>query len=173
MLRALLVDDVVLFRSQAQELISQEGFQISAVGLLVVARALFVFLLLLLVLVDLQLPDGEGLDLAKEIPRTSFTKVVLITGHASVASAVDAVRSNVWDYLTKPLDMDSLRLLLMRFKLDEAHQDMPVVLDAKGNSASFGPLVGGSPAMRELYKVIEKVAPTVVMVLIQGESGTG
>lgn len=173
MLRVLLVDDDVLFRSQAQELISQEGFQISAVGSLEEARAQLDHMKPHLVLVDLLLPDGEGLDLAREIPRTSFTKVVLITGHASVASAVDAVRSNVWDYLTKPLDMDRLRLLLMRIKLEEAHQDMPVVLDAKGNSASFGPLVGGSPAMRELYKVIEKVAPTDVTVLIQGESGTG
>src|SRR3569832_1767695 len=173
MLRVLLVDDDVLFRSEAQELNKQEKFQISAVGSLEEARAQLDHMMPHLVLDDLLLPDGEGLDLAKEIPRTSFTKVVLITGHASVASAVDAVRSNVWDYLTKPLDMDRLRLLLMRIKLEEAHQDMPVVLNAKGNSASFGPLVGGSPAMRELYKVIEKVAPTDVTVLIQGESGTG
>src|SRR3569832_664636 len=90
LLWVLLVVVVVLFRSQAQELISQEGFQISAVGALEEARAQLDHMKPHLVLVDLLLPDGEGLDLAKEIPRTSFTKVVLITGHASVASAVDA-----------------------------------------------------------------------------------
>src|SRR3569832_2737911 len=106
MLRVLLVDDDVLFRSQAQELISQEGFQISAVGSLEAARAQLDHMMPHLVLVDLLLPDGEGLDLAKEIPRSCFLKVVLITGHACVASAVDAVRCFVFDYLTKPLDMD-------------------------------------------------------------------
>lgn len=173
MLRVLLIDDDVQFRSQAQELISQEGFQITAVGSLEQARAQLEHIKPHLIFVDLLLPDGEGLDLAKEIPPSSFTKVVLITGHASVSSAVNAMRSNVWDYLTKPLDIDRLRLLLMRIKLEAAHQDMPVMLDAKGNSASFGPLVGASPAMQDLYKVIEKVAPTDVTVLIHGESGTG
>src|SRR3569832_2762787 len=114
MLRVLLVDDDVLFRSQAQERISQEGLQSSAVGSREEARAQLEHMMPHLVLVDLLLPDGEGLDLANEIPRTSFTKVVLITGHASVARAEAAVRSNERDYLTKPLDMDRLRLMLMR-----------------------------------------------------------
>lgn len=171
MLRVLLVDDDIEFRSQAQELIRQEGFDVAAAGSIEQARQQMENVKPHLLLVDLLLPDGDGLELAKGLSRS--TKIVLITGYASVDSAVGAMRSNVWDYLTKPLDMERLRGLLMRLRLEAAHQDMPVVLDAAGNSAAFGPLIGASPAMRELYKVIEKVAPTDVTVLINGESGTG
>ena len=173
MLRVLLVDDDVDFRTQGQELIRREGFEVVAVGTMDEARFQLSNNKPHLVLVDLLLPDGDGLDLAKEIPRSSFTKVVLITGHASVDSAVGAMRSNVWDYLTKPIDVERLRILLMRLRLQEAHQDMPTIIDAQGNSAAFGPLIGASPVMYELYKLIEKVAPTEVTVLINGESGTG
>lgn len=173
MLRVLLIDDDVEFRTQAQELIRQEGFEVYVVGTLEEARSHLQHTKPHLILVDLLLPDGDGLELAKEIPRPSFTKVVLITGHATVDSAVVAVRSNVWDYLTKPLDIEVLRVLLMRIRLEAAHQDMPTILDGKGASAAFGPLIGASPVMRELYKVVEKVAPTEVTVLINGESGTG
>lgn len=173
MLRVLLVDDDIEFRSQGQELIAREGFEVVAVGTMDEARFQLSHNKPHLVLVDLLLPDGDGLDLAKEIPQSSFTKVVLITGHASVDSAIGAMRSNVWDYLTKPIDVERLRVLLMRLRLQEAHQHMPLIVDAQGNSAAFGPLIGASPVMRELYNLIEKVAPTEVTVLINGESGTG
>lgn len=173
MLRVLLVDDDVEFRTQAQDFIRQEGFETHVAGTLEEARAQLEQIKPHLILIDLLLPDGDGFELVKEIPRASFMKTVMITGYASVDSAVIAVRSNVWDYLTKPLDIDRLRSLLMRLRLEEAHQDMPTILDAQGNSAAFGPLIGASPVMRELYKVIEKVAPTEVTVLINGESGTG
>src|SRR3569833_1112780 len=119
------------------------------------------------------LPDGDGLEHAKELPRGSYTRIVLITGLASVDSANVAMRTIVWDYLTKPIDVERLRALLMRLRLEEAHQDMPSITDAQGNSAAFGPLIGASPVMRDLYNVIQKVAPTEVTVLINGESGTG
>jgi len=173
MLRVLLVDDDIEFRTQAQELIRQEGFEVIAVGTLEQARLQVPQVRPHLILTDLLLPDGDGLELAKELPRASFTRIVLITGHASVDSAIVAMRTNVWDYLTKPIDVERLRALLMRLRLEEAHQDMPSITDAQGNSAAFGPLIGASPVMRDLYNVIQKVAPTEVTVLINGESGTG
>lgn len=173
MLRVLLVDDDIEFRSQGQELIKREGFEVVAVATLNEARFQLLHYKPHLIFIDLLLPDGNGLDIAKEIPQSTFTKVVLITGHASVDSAVGAMRSNIWDYLTKPIEVERLRVLLMRLRLQEAHQEMPIIVDSQGNLAAFGPLIGASPTMRELYNRIEKVAPTEVTVLINGESGTG
>jgi DNA-binding NtrC family response regulator len=124
-------------------------------------------------LIDLTLPDGNGLDLARELLDVSSAHVILITGHASLDSAIEALRMRTFDYLTKPLDLEHLRRLLTHVRLQAAHRDTLRLIDASGNPAAFGPLVGASEPMRKLYSIIEKVAPTETSVLIYGESGTG
>ncbi|MHB8471621.1 MAG: sigma-54-dependent transcriptional regulator [Gammaproteobacteria bacterium] len=172
MLDVLLVDDDTAFITAAAELIRAEGFNVAVAASLAEARAAVQPDFFHLVLVDLILPDGSGLELVVELSAVPATKVVLITGYASVDSVIEAVRMRVMDYLTKPLDIAHLRRLLMRVKLQQAHDDITLI-SADGSPANFGPLIGTSPKMRELYAVIEKVATTDVPVLICGESGTG
>lgn len=172
MLDVLLVDDDTAFITAAAELIRAEGFNVAVAASLAEARAAVQAEFFHLVLVDLILPDGSGLELVVELSTVPATKVVLITGYASVDSVIEAVRMRVMDYLTKPLDLVHLRRLLMRVKLQQAHDDITLI-SPDGSPANFGPLIGTSPQMRELYAIIEKVATTDVPVLICGESGTG
>lgn len=173
MLHALLVDDDAGFTPAAAELIRQEGFEVDIASSLSEAHERLRSRRPHLVLVDLVLPDGSGLDLVRDMAQSPATKIVLITGHASVASAIEALRTRALDYLTKPLDLEHLRRLLMLVRLQQTHRDIIPLIGRNGGSASFGPLVGASDTMREMYTLIEKVAPTEATVLLCGESGTG
>jgi len=98
----------------------------------------------------------------------------MITGHASVDSAVEALRQRAMDYLTKPLDVPRLRVVLAnvsrRRELNEEVQSLRNELRQLGR---FGPMIGASQAMQPIYDAISRVAPTNATVLIHGESGTG
>lgn len=172
-MRALLVDDDDVFAPAVAEIIRQEGFDVTTAGSLAEARSVLRGPRPALLLVDLALPDGNGLELAHEMLDVSSVHVILITGYASLDSAIEALRMRTFDYLTKPLDLDHLRSLLMRVRLQTAHEDTLRLIDASGRPAAFGPLVGASEPMRKLNSIIEKVAPTEASVLICGESGTG
>jgi DNA-binding NtrC family response regulator len=127
------------------------------------------------VFVDLGLPDGHGLELIRqeETPE-SRPDVVVITGNATVESAVDALRQGVLDFLSKPIDRHRLRAILAHVErtreLRGTVDDLRSELRELGR---FGRLVGASPAMQRAYDLIEKVAPTRATVLLLGESGTG
>lgn len=170
-LRALLVDDDMIFVDAATALIEREGIEVHAARSLSEARDQLAVLRPQLLLVDLLLPDGNGLDFIRELRPLPSTRIILITGHASVDSAIEAVRARVSDYLVKPLDVEHLKRLLRRAKLEANHADIAPLLDL--SHASFGPLIGASDAIKQVYQLIEKVAPTEASVLIQGESGTG
>lgn len=173
MLRALLVDDDDVFAPAIAEIIRQEGFEVTTACSLAEARRVLSGIDPTLFLIDLTLPDGNGLDLAREVLDESKAHVILITGHASLDSAIEALRIKTFDYLTKPLDLEHLRRLMTHVRLQATHRDTFRLIDATGNPAAFGPLVGASDAMRKLYSIIKKVAPTETSVLIFGESGTG
>jgi DNA-binding NtrC family response regulator len=124
-------------------------------------------------LVDLQLPDGSGTDLL-EILGENDTEIVMITGHGSVDSAVDALHRGARDYLTKPVDLERLKGRLGQVLEKRALKHEIVELRGELRSLGrFGRLVGSSPVMEELYGLIEKVAPTDSTVLLVGETGTG
>jgi DNA-binding NtrC family response regulator len=173
MLRALLVDDDEVFAPAVAEIVRQEGFDVTVAGSLEEARNTARNLRPVLLLVDLALPDGSGLDLVRDYADIPNTHIILITGFASVDSAIEALRMRTFDYLTKPLDLEHLRYLLMRVRLQAMHPDTIRLIDHEGKPAAFGPLVGASEAMRKMHALIEKVAPTEASVLICGESGTG
>jgi len=119
-----------------------------------------------LIMIDLNLPDGNGLDLLNEIDLTANGQIVVVTGYPSVESAVRAVRSPVIDYLLKPVGADALRALFERACL-RAQTYRPPQPD------EFGGLIGQALPMRDLYERMRKVAPLDVSVLVHGESGTG
>jgi len=171
---ALLVEDDPNFQSALAELVEREGFSISVASTLEEARALVATRPPDVALVDLQLPDGNGMDLFREVEAPPSTEIVLITGHASVDTAVDALRIGASDYLTKPLDVARLKTVLANVaRVHELKEEVGTLRAALRKLGHFGSLIGTSPAMQKVYDMISRVAPTDATVLLTGESGTG
>ena len=127
------------------------------------------------VLLDLRLPGNNGLELLRELKRQRPEAVVIVmTGFATVQSAVQAMKLGAYDYITKPFNFDELRLVLERvtahLKLTTENRLLREQLKSKHG---FGQLVGHCPEMEKLYRIIAKAAHSTHPVLILGESGTG
>jgi DNA-binding NtrC family response regulator len=127
-----------------------------------------------LVLVDLVLPDGNGTELLERLGEEPWVEVVVISGRATVDSAIEALRHGAYDYLTKPLDVERLeRLLTQVLEKAELRGEIRELRTKLRELGRFGSMIGPSAAMQRVYDLIEKVAPTDTSVLIIGESGTG
>ena len=171
---ALVVDDDSNFLLPLAELVEREGFTTSVASSLKDARALIRSKVPDLVLIDLFLPDGQGIDLLEDIDAASATEVVLVTGHASVDTAVQSLRRGASDYLTKPVDIPRLKTVLANVLRAHALREEVGTLRAELRKLGrFGSLVGAAPAMQKVYDLISRVAPTDATVLLTGESGTG
>jgi DNA-binding NtrC family response regulator len=127
------------------------------------------------VLADLQMPEIDGLDLLRAIREIDpACAVALMTGHASMDSAVEAVRVGAIDYLTKPLDLDRLRDLLTTVLKGIERRETLLQIDADvARKFEFHGMIGRSAAMQELFDSIRRFAAHVRTVLISGETGTG
>lgn len=123
-----------------------------------------------LVLVDLDLPDANGLELISELDLASCGQIAVVTGNPSARSAARALQLPVLDYIEKPVDGDKLRALLERAARAFDQRVPQMRHDA---DAACGPMLGNSPVMRGIFGNIRRVAPFDVSVLICGESGTG
>jgi DNA-binding NtrC family response regulator len=170
--RALVVEDDLASLTALAELVEQEGFVVTTAQSVADARKAFADTPDVL-LVDLMLPDGKGLDLLQDL-EGNRAEVVLITGHASVDTAVQALRMGATDYLTKPVDIARLKTVLANVaRRLELREEIDSLRDELRRLGHFGSLIGASPPMNELYDLISRVAPTDATVLITGESGTG
>jgi DNA-binding NtrC family response regulator len=172
----LVVEDDAAQRIGLQQLLRSWGFEVDAAtngeeALVRVATARPS-----IVLTDLVMPKMGGLDLLKALRQQheSDVTVVLMTAQGTVETAVEAIKQGAYDYLTKPVDPQRLKILLDQ--IVERHDTLREVralrrqLQERG---SFGRMIGGSLEMRKIYQVIEQAAPTAASVLISGESGTG
>jgi DNA-binding NtrC family response regulator len=174
MARALIVDDDSAFVSGLAEVVKREGFTVATAGTLREARRELADAPPDLLLVDLFLPDGSGMDLLEGLEPPGGPEVVLITGNASLETAVDALRRGATDYLTKPLDMGRLKVTLNALaRTIEMKDQIGSLRSELRRLGRFGPLVGGSPSMQKVYDMIARVAPTEATVLVTGETGTG
>ena len=126
-------------------------------------------------LLDLKLPDGSGLDLLKQIKEDyPDVPVIILTGHATVDSAVDALKQGAEDYLTKPVDLSRLEVMLRNLQdKTELRQEVLELRRQLQKMGALGHLVGKSPAMQKLFQEIEMVSSTDANVFIVGESGSG
>ncbi|MBN9477926.1 MAG: sigma-54-dependent Fis family transcriptional regulator [Bordetella sp. SCN 67-23] len=170
----LIVDDEPNTRAALAEIVGAEGFTTAVAGDLREARIQIVRQSPDVVLTDLKLPDGSGMDLFKELDPSNPAEVILITGHASVESAVDALRLGAADYLIKPINMQRLKAILDRIpRSGDLKAEIGSLRGELRRFGRFGRMLGGSPAMQDLYDQVGKVAPTEATVLLIGESGTG
>jgi two-component system response regulator AtoC len=171
---ALIVDDHSETLSSLAELVEREGFSTSRARSLQNAREELTVRPPDAILLDLHLPDGEGMSLLDELDPASSPAVVLMTGQASVATAITALRRGVSDYLTKPVDFARLKTILADVAQTKGlKQEIGVLRSSLPSRGSFGHLVGTSARMREVYEQISRVSPTSATVLIVGDSGTG
>jgi len=123
------------------------------------------------VVLDLQLPDGNGMEVFEVIRRDDPKRpVVFITAHGSTETAIEAMKRGAFDYLLKPLDLDRLTQILNRAFEAARLMHVPALLEAEETADR---IVGRSAVIQEMSKAIGRVAPQDVNVLILGESGTG
>jgi two-component system response regulator HydG len=175
LLNLVIVDDERAIRDVCREVAQSLGF-----NALVAESAEHTYRLLEsqaidVVLLDLKLPGAGGLDALHKIKqRCPDAEVVVVTGYATVQSAVQAMKNGAYDYVTKPFTMDELRLLLERvaahLKLKSENRMLREKIKSK---LGFGSIVGRAPEMEKLYRMIAKAALSNHPVLILGESGTG
>ncbi len=128
-----------------------------------------------LVITDLRMKGGSGLDLLRRVkqqhPEVEF---LVITAFGTDDTAVEALKMGAYDYVTKPFQVDELKVVVQRALERQRLLRENVFMRAELSSRyDFGNLVGKSPRMQEVYRLIEQVAPTRANVLITGESGTG
>lgn len=123
------------------------------------------------IVLDLQLPDGSGLEFLPQLRALGPKRpVIIITAHGTTQTAIEAMKGGAFDYLIKPLDLDRLCQVVDRAFEAARLMGVPAVLPAQDLSDQ---IVGHSPVMQEMCKMIGRVAPQDVNVLILGESGTG
>ncbi|MFC1672480.1 sigma-54-dependent transcriptional regulator [Planctomycetota bacterium] len=126
------------------------------------------------VITDLRMPDMDGLEVLREVKKTSpETEVVLMTAHATVNTAVSAVKEGAFDYLLKPFSLDDLSLMVRNILERKARGNAREENTEDTESSRLENIIGKSPAMIEVFKLAAQVAQKDVTVLIQGESGTG
>ena len=175
MMHVLVVDDDAAIRTAVSDIARNLGFAVSSVDDANGARTALKAHMADIVLLDLKLPGGGGLPLVEEI-RTVYpeTVVVVMTAYATVSSAVEAMRTGASEYLTKPFTMDELSDVLERAS-ERRHFDTESrrLREKLRTSDGFGTLIGRSPEMERVYRILSKVAHTTHPVLILGESGTG
>jgi two-component system response regulator AtoC len=173
-LHALVVDDDKNSQRALATLVAEQGFAAQTAGSLREARGRLLAEPPDVVLLDLILPDGTGFDLIQDLKQIDRAEIVVITGHASIDTAVEALRLGASDYLTKPVDAGRLKTMLAN--LASTRGLRPAISELRGQVAElgrFGLMVGASPAMQQVYDLVARVAPSSATVLVTGESGTG
>jgi DNA-binding NtrC family response regulator len=171
---ALIVEDDADSAQMMAALVGAQGFSAATARSLQDARRQMALQQPDLVLLDLRLPDGNGMSLLDEESLIGNSEVVLMTGHASLETSIQALRYGAADYLIKPVSAKQLQSILsrvtrpsvLRAEVDNLNEDLQ-------RSGRFGHLVGKSEPMKRVYEQIARVAGTSVTVFIAGESGTG
>lgn len=169
------VDDDEAARTLLVEALVKEGYEVEAFsgGQAAVERGRQVAPDL--VLTDLRMEQGDGLMLLKEFKRFSpDTAIVLLTAFGSLEGAIAAIKQGAYDYLAKPFKKEEIRLVVQR-SLDHARlvRENARYRDEARSREPWSQLVGSSPAMLEVYKLVARVSEGRSTVLIEGESGTG
>ena len=176
-LHVLILDDNAAVRRACAEITTRMGFYPTTAESVPAARAILAGQPVDLLLLDLKLPGGGGLAFLDEVhSRYPNVAVVVMTAFATVSSALEAMRSGASDYLNKPFSMEQLVEVLERASTRRIYDlDARLLRDRirAGAAAGLGSLIGRSPAMEKLYRILGKVAFTSHPVLILGESGTG
>ncbi|MDH4238546.1 MAG: sigma-54 dependent transcriptional regulator [Phycisphaerae bacterium] len=171
----LVIDDEETMRDSCRQTLSRDGHRVEVAedgskGLSLLEAESFD-----LVILDLKMPGLSGMEVLKKIKQNDpEAMVIVITGYATVESAVEAMRRGAYDFIPKPFTPNSLRVIVKR-ALDRRELALENVLLRDELKVDFEPgvIIGQSKSMKEVEQLVQKVGPTDTTVLISGESGTG
>jgi len=171
----LIVDDEVTTRNLCRDVAADAGLQVYAAATTEEALEILDQYPLDIVVTDLQVPQLGGLELLKRTRANNpEIAVMVLTQYGTIATAIEATRLGATDYVTKPFHVDELRAKLDRLiHTIEVDQENRLMREELRSRPGFGGLIGMSPRMQRVYKLIQKVAQHTYPVLILGESGTG
>jgi DNA-binding NtrC family response regulator len=171
--RVLVVEDERPMRELVRAELEDRGIAASAAPDLAAARAALEEREFDVVLLDVRLPDGDGTDLLREIrAEPEAPEVIVLTGHGTVSSAVEAMRTGAFHYASKPFVLDEIELLVRRAAEKALLARRARALE-RISSSDGGTMIGDAPCMRELRGLLERVAAADSPVLVQGETGSG
>ncbi|MBU0484497.1 MAG: sigma-54 dependent transcriptional regulator [Proteobacteria bacterium] len=175
MIRVAIIDDEETAGSMIKRILDKEGFEVETF----LAGQPFLNRMrqnpFQLAFIDLNLPDIDGMEILRLLKQTDEeTEAIIITGHASIESAIEATRQGAFHYLTKPSRRHDILLLANRARekiaLREENKKLKLAMGKDNLVAGF---VGSSPAMQEVFAMVKKVAMVNCNVLLQAETGTG
>ena len=171
----LLVDDEEALRNAAEKILIKEGYRVTAVATGEEGLARFKADGSDLLITDLMLPDLDGIEVLRRAKQLRpSVEVIMITGHGSIEKAIEATRLGAYDFIEKPLDkahlLKAISKAVERQHLASENRQLRDQLQQQRTEDS---LIGNTPAMVAIKKLIRQVAPTDVSILVQGESGTG
>lgn len=173
----LVVDDEPLTRKSLCEILKIEGYKVDQASDGEEALELIKNNRPEIIVTDLKMPKVDGLALLREVKlKYPDIAVVLATGYGSIETAVSAMKEGAFDYVTKPIIDNEIKIIIKRIYKQKLIIDENISLKqrlAANNRTTFHKIIGQNQSMQRIYNLIESVAPTNATVLIQGESGTG
>jgi two-component system response regulator PilR (NtrC family) len=173
--RVLIVDDESSILDFLRLLLEGEGYGVTSAESMEGARARLEESSYDLVLCDIMMPDGNGLDLLQEIKQEDArASVIMMTAYTSTESAIEAMKRGAYDYVSKPFDVEELKVVVQKALEKTELVDENVYLRRElEQKYRFSNIIGRSRRMQEIFALIERVGRTNSTVLLQGESGTG
>jgi two-component system, NtrC family, nitrogen regulation response regulator NtrX len=171
MSRILIIDDERAIRNALREILEYEHYQVDEAadglsGLELAAHETYD-----VILCDIKMPQMDGIEVLAGLQKITDAPVVMISGHGTIETAVDAIRKGAYDYIAKPLDLNRL-LITLRNAMDKSR----LVTETKALKRKVSrqyEMIGESSAISKIKEMIERVAPTDARVLITGANGTG
>jgi len=171
----LVVDDEQSIQEFLRLLLEEGGFRVTTAGSVEDGRNQFLQDSFDLVLCDIIMPDGNGLDLLQEIKQQDArTSVIMMTAYTSTKTAIEAMKRGAYDYISKPFDVEELKVVVQKALEKAELVDENLFLRRElEEKYRFSNIIGRSRPMQEIFALIERVSRTSSTVLVEGESGTG
>ncbi|HEX9879621.1 MAG TPA: sigma-54 dependent transcriptional regulator [Candidatus Binatia bacterium] len=174
--KILVVDDEESLRLVLKKSLEKEGYWVQAAGNGRQAQRYLQENPFDVSLVDIKLPDTDGLTLLREAKEEGLdTAFIIMTAQSTMTNAIEAMKGGAFDYITKPFDLDEIRVVVQRaVENRKLSRDFRALKEeVKKRYEPRGNIIGESPAMQKVYKTVGQVVSTNATILIQGESGTG
>ena len=171
MSKILVVDDEKSIRNTLRDILGYENYEVSDADSGITALEMLKQSEFDVILLDIKMPQMDGIEALDHILNEYETPVIMISGHGTIETAVEAIKKGAFDYIAKPLDLNRL-LVTIRNALDKSRLLSETKILKKKVSKKYE-IIGESEVMKEIYEMIDRVAPTHARVLITGDNGTG
>ena len=171
MARILVIDDEPAIRRILREILEHEKYNVDDAASAVDALPLVKENEYDAILCDIKMPQMDGIEFLEEAKKISDAPIIMISGHGTIDTAVEAIKKGAFDYIAKPPELNRL-LITLRNALDKSKLMTETKVLKKAVTRQYQ-MIGSSRPMMEIHDMIEKVAPTTARVLIEGENGTG